>query len=77
MSNAAGTAISSNALLTIISSPPVIIQQPADETVGLKGNAQFAVAAVGTKPFFYQWSFNTTNIDGATNATLIMTQRTV
>ena len=73
VSNAAGTVISTNALLTIIPSTPVITQQPADETVVVKGTAQFTVAAVGTKPFAYQWSFNTTNIDGATNATLTLT----
>ena len=73
VSNAAGTIISSNALLTIIPSKPVITQQPADETVGVKGTARFIVAAVGTKPFAYQWSVNTTNITGATNATLTLT----
>ena len=73
VSNAAGVVISSNALLTIVPSPPVIIQQPTDETVVVKGTAQFTVAAMGTKPFSYQWSFNGTNIDGATNATLVLT----
>ena len=73
VSNAAGTIISSNALLTIIPSKPVITQQPADETVGVNGTARFIVAAIGTKPFAYQWSVNTTNITGATNATLTLT----
>jgi hypothetical protein len=73
VSNAAGIAISSNVLLTIIPSPPVITQEPADVTVGLKGTAQFAVVAVGTKPFVYHWTLNTTNITGATNATLTLT----
>ena len=63
VSNAAGVVISSNALLTIIPSRPVIIQQPTDETVVVNGTAQFTVAAVGTKPFSYQWSFNETNIE--------------
>jgi hypothetical protein len=73
VSNAAGTAISSNVLLTIIPSLPVITQEPADVTVGLNGTARFAVVAVGTKPFVYQWTLNTTNITGATNATLTLT----
>ena len=35
--------------------------------------ASFNVAADGTRPFSYQWSFNTTNINGATNATFTLT----
>ena len=31
------------------------------------------VTAIGTKPFFYQWSVGTNNIAGATNATLVLT----
>ena len=73
VSNAAGIAISSNALLTIVPSPPVIIRQPSDQTVVVRGTAQFTVAAIGTKPFSYQWSLNETNIDGATNAMLTLT----
>ena len=73
VSNTAGVAVSSNALLTITASKPVIVQEPADETVVVKGAAQFTVAAVGTKPFAYQWSFNQTNLDGMTNATLTLT----
>ncbi|MGP8020497.1 MAG: immunoglobulin domain-containing protein [Limisphaerales bacterium] len=73
VSNAAGVVVSTNALLTIVPSPPVIIQQPTDETVVVKGTAQFTVAALGTKPFSYQWSFNETNIADGTNATLVLT----
>jgi subtilase family serine protease len=73
VSNAAGVAISSNAVLTITPSRPVIIRQPADETVVVGTTAQFTVTAIGTKPFAYQWSCNTTNLGGATNASLILT----
>ena len=51
VSDAAGTIISSNALLTISPSPPVIIQQPADETVAVNATAQFTVAADGHQAF--------------------------
>ncbi|HEV2434581.1 MAG TPA: immunoglobulin domain-containing protein, partial [Verrucomicrobiae bacterium] len=73
VSNAAAIAISSNALLTIVPSSPVITRQPAAQTVVVGGMAQFAVAAIGTKPFSYQWSLNETNIAVGTNATLVLT----
>src|SRR5579884_3637283 len=73
VTNAAGSATSSNALLTIVPSAPVITAQPTDimQIVGFP--ASFSVAAIGSKPFSYQWAFNTTNIPGATNATLTLT----
>ena len=37
------------------------------------GTAIFTVDAIGTTPLFYQWSFDGTNIDNATNATLTLT----
>lgn len=72
VSNVAGVAISSNALLTITSSSPVITQQPSNQVAVVGTTAQFSVAAIGTKPFFYQWTFNQANITNATNATLIL-----
>ncbi|MGD0743689.1 MAG: protease pro-enzyme activation domain-containing protein, partial [Verrucomicrobiota bacterium] len=71
-SNLAGVAVSSNASLTITPSPPVIIQQPASQTVVVDGTVQFGVSAIGSKPFFYQWSFNGTNIADATNVSLTL-----
>ena len=73
ISNAAGVITSSNALLTIMPVSPVIITQPTNDAVVVNGTAQFAVAALGTKPFSCQWNFNTTNINGATNAVLTLT----
>ena len=49
---------------------PVITAQPTNQTVLLGGTANISVAATGTAPLSYQWSCNTTNIVGATNATL-------
>jgi len=48
---------------------PVIVNQPANQSILLGGNAVFAVTANGTPPLKYQWQFNGTNIVGATNAT--------
>jgi len=75
-SNAAGIAVSSNAVLTITPSVPVIVQQPASQTVPVGASVQLAVVAEGTAPFSYQWKINQTNlmdggaISGATTPTL-------
>jgi len=53
--------------------PPVITGQPTNQTVAVGGTASFSVSASGTAPLAYQWSVNTTNLVGATNATLVLT----
>ena len=52
--------------------PPVITMQPTNENVAVGDTAAFTVGALGASPLNYQWSFNGTNVDGATNATLII-----
>ena len=76
VTNLASSTTSSNAMLSITNSQPVITLQPADQTVVASKPVMFSVAAIGTKPFTYQWSFAgmvVTNIAGATNATLTLT----
>ncbi|HEX3719053.1 MAG TPA: immunoglobulin domain-containing protein [Verrucomicrobiae bacterium] len=65
-SNVAGVATSSDALLVIPQSAPVIIQQPASQTAMAGTSAQFTVVALGDRPFAYQWQDDGTNlVDGA------------
>ncbi len=51
---------------------PVITAQPQNQTNLLGTTATFNVTAGGTAPYTYQWSWNGTNLIGATNSTLIL-----
>ena len=73
VSNSAGSVISSNALLTVVTAP-TITSQPVSQTVVAGGSVSFSVTASGTAPLSYQWSWNASNtLAGATNATLLLT----
>jgi uncharacterized repeat protein (TIGR03803 family) len=48
--------------LLTLASPPVIVAPAASQTVLPGGTATFSVGAIGTKPLFYQWQNNGTNI---------------
>jgi len=61
------SATSSNALLTVLVFPPVILLQPTNQSAWLGSNASFSVAVGGSPPFSYQWQFNSTNLPAATN----------
>ncbi|MFN0159305.1 MAG: immunoglobulin domain-containing protein [Bacteroidota bacterium] len=67
VTNSAGAATSSQAMLTVIS-PPVITQHPSGDTVIVGQSASFAVAATGTAPLSYQWEKNSADIVGATSS---------
>jgi hypothetical protein len=77
ITNLARSVTSSNATLSIMDSAPVITQQPVDQNAEVGTMATFMVAAIGNQPFYYQWSFDDssgpTNIVGATNAMLVLT----
>ncbi len=60
----------------VMNVPPVITQQPADQSVLIGSNAMFSVTAGGQLPMTWQWQFNQTNINDATNATLVLTNVT-
>ena len=52
---------------------PAFSSQPAGTTVGSGGTAVFAPGISNAQPFGYQWTFNGTNIAGATNLALTIT----
>jgi len=72
VSNPHGSTVSNVAVLTVVS-PPIITQQPQNQTVLESATVTFNVTAIGTLPLAYQWYFNETNaIADATNATLVL-----
>ncbi len=68
--NSQGTVGILSATLTVGDSAPVILGQPATQAVFLGDEPALSVAATGSLPIDYQWQFDGTNIDGATDATL-------
>jgi hypothetical protein len=59
--------------VTATCSPPVIVTQPASQTVVAGANATFWVNAIGCTYTSYQWQFNSNNIAGATNSSVTLT----
>jgi uncharacterized protein (TIGR03790 family) len=72
VTNAYGTTTSSVAPL-VVYLPVTITSQPASQVVPALSTATFAVAASSYPAlFFYQWTFNNTNLPGATSSTLVI-----
>jgi hypothetical protein len=69
VSNSYDVLPSSNAVL-IVDLIPDILSQPTNEAVRAYYPASLSVEAVGPLPLLYQWTFNGTNIDDATNSAL-------
>ncbi|MDB5050558.1 MAG: hypothetical protein JWO30_3629 [Fibrobacteres bacterium] len=70
ISNAAGTATTNPAVLTVLT-PPVITLQPLNRTVTQGQTAPFTVLATGPGTLTYQWRKNGASIAGATDAVYI------
>ena len=70
VSNSLDSATSSNALLTVVDSAPIIASHPINQIGYLGRTNSFTVAADGAIPLTYQWRFMATNLPGATNPTL-------
>lgn len=75
VSNALGSVTSSPARLTVLvpSLPPFIVVQPVSVTATAGGTASFGVTVRGTAPLSYQWRKDGEWLDGATQATLTLT----
>jgi uncharacterized repeat protein (TIGR03803 family) len=71
VSNMVNNVTSSNVTLTVNDSP-FITSQPQPQAVTNGHSASFVVAANGKTSLAYQWQFNATNLNGATNATLTL-----
>jgi hypothetical protein len=63
----------SQSLALVSGGSPWIAQQPTSQTTYSGMNATFTVSAIGTTNVNYQWCFNGTNILGATNVSLSLT----
>ena len=65
VSNASGIIASSNAILAVPSSGPVIVQAPTNQIAFVGDTVQFTVAVEGTTPFTFQWQRNQSDlVDG-------------
>ena len=72
VSNALGTVTSSVARLTVRPVPPTLLRQPEDLTVICGQEATLQAAAEGTGELTFQWYFQETPLEGATNSTLTL-----
>ena len=69
--NSLGSSQSSNVTLTVLpATPPGITEQPQAQTAYGHQLVTFTVAAFGTPPLSYQWSFKGSPLLGATDSTL-------
>ena len=59
--------------VVVVSDPPAISVQPGSQSVLPGANVTFQVSASGADPLTYQWSFNGTNLPGAVDAVLTLT----
>ena len=71
VSNLTGSVTSAPASVTVLN--PVISTQPQNRSVLGGATTSFSVSATGQQPFAYQWQFNGTNLDWATNNPLVLT----
>lgn len=69
--NTAGSAVSSNATLSLFY-PTTILAQPQSVTTRAGSNVTFSIVAYSGGPLAYQWRRNGADLAGATNASLLI-----
>lgn len=67
-----GSAYLDQVVVTPVSAPLIAVQ-PQNQTVYGGANVTFTAQAIGAIPLYYQWQLNTTNLLGATNVSLTIT----
>ena len=72
LSNEYGLTTSTGAVLEL-RRPPTIVTQPQSQTVAPGTDVTFSVGVSGTPAFRYTWKLNGTNLPGATDASLLLT----
>ena len=77
ITNAAGTVASASATLTVVDAGPIVVAGPTNQTSLAGNDAAFSVSTAGSLPMSYQWQFNGTNIESATNAALSLANLTI
>ena len=73
ITNAVGELSTTGAVLSVTVLPVRITSQPRSMNAKEGGKATFSVSAAGSPPFSYQWRLADAEIDGATNASLVLT----
>lgn len=73
-SNALGEAVSSNAVVTVLTNPPAFILQPTNQAAFIGSNVTFSAAVgPGPSPYHLQWRFEGADLPGATSNQLALT----
>jgi hypothetical protein len=70
--------LTTNEVLQLATVPPLTItNQPTSVSVPTGGTTTFSVGAAGPSPYSFQWTVNGTNLTGATNVALTLTNISV
>jgi alpha-tubulin suppressor-like RCC1 family protein len=72
VSNLAGTAFSTNAILTVLPAGPRIVTAPSDQAAGFGDTVRFEVVATGVPPLRYQWLREDSILPGGNGAVLLL-----
>ncbi|MEI7732097.1 MAG: immunoglobulin domain-containing protein, partial [Verrucomicrobiota bacterium] len=76
VSNMVGSVTSSPAMLTVTTNPSVNVT-PTNAVVYITTSTSFVASASGPSPLTFQWQFNGSNLTGATNNVLALTNLTL